>query len=163
MATAQGLKATHNVGDRVASVDDKVKAVDNKVTMVIDGTRRLRTVIKRACLTLSYLEGKQARVVMDQVKRSSSPLALTGFKRRAQPSSQGTNYDRTFSNGSLRLIRLLTTTLRVVPITRERPNGFSKAVSSRDGNPLVRSCGFTESVRFLFYFINLITADGHLL
>ena len=152
MATAQGLKATHTVGDRVASVDDKVKAVDNKVTMVIDGTQRLRTVIKRACLTLLYLEGKQAKVVMDQVKRSSSSLALTGFGRRAQPFSQGINYDRTFSNGSLRLIRLLTITLRVVLTTRERPNGFSKAVSSRDGNPLAHSCGFTESVRFRFFF-----------
>jgi hypothetical protein len=160
MATAQGLKATHTVCDRVTSVDDKVKAVDNKVTMVIDGTRRLRTVIKRACLTLLYLEGKQARVVMDQVKRSSSPLALTGFGGRAQPSSQGTNYDRTFSDGSPRLIRLLTTTLRVVPTTRERPNGFSKAVSSRDGNPLAHSCGFTEIVRFLFFiFILLIYFD----
>jgi hypothetical protein len=51
MATAQVLKATHNVDDRVkgvadkvvgiddrvASVDDRVKAVDDKVAAVIDG------------------------------------------------------------------------------------------------------------------------------
>jgi uncharacterized protein YhaN len=46
MATAQILKATHAVDDRVAgvegrvvSVHDKVKAVDDKVAVVIDGVQ----------------------------------------------------------------------------------------------------------------------------
>jgi len=37
MATAQILKATHAVDDRVVSVDDRVKAVDDKVTEVVSG------------------------------------------------------------------------------------------------------------------------------
>ena len=37
MATAQVLKVTHAVDDRVASVDGKMKAVDDKVAVVIDG------------------------------------------------------------------------------------------------------------------------------
>ena len=64
-----------------------------------------------------------------------------------QPSSQGTNYDRIFSDGSLRRIHLRTTTLRVVLTTREQRTGFSKAVSLPDGNLLVRFYGFTENVR----------------
>ncbi len=39
MVTAQVLRATHTVDDRVASVDDKVKAVDDKVAVVIDGAQ----------------------------------------------------------------------------------------------------------------------------
>jgi hypothetical protein len=66
---------------------------------------------------------------------------------QAQASSQGTNYDRTFSDGSLHRIHLLTTTLRVVPITREQRSGFAKEVSSPNGNPMGRFCGSTESVR----------------
>ena len=37
MATAQILKATHTVDDRVASIDDRVKAVDDKVAEVVNG------------------------------------------------------------------------------------------------------------------------------
>jgi archaellum component FlaC len=112
MATAQVLKATHTVDDRVrgvddkilnvdnrvagvddrvarvdnrvegvegrvASVDEKVEAIDDKVAVVIDGAQPSSIVTERNCSTLSCLEGKQARVViqqtandMDQVKRS---------------------------------------------------------------------------------------------
>jgi hypothetical protein len=65
----------------------------------------------------------------------------------AQPPLQGTSYDRTFSDGSLRPIRPPITTLLVVLTIREQQSGFSKEVSSRNGKPLVRSCGFTENVR----------------
>ena len=39
MATAQFLRATHTVDDRVASVDDRVKAVNDKIAMGINGTQ----------------------------------------------------------------------------------------------------------------------------
>jgi hypothetical protein len=39
MATAQVLKVTHTVNDRVAGVDDCVKAIDDKVAVVIDGAQ----------------------------------------------------------------------------------------------------------------------------
>ena len=115
MATAQVLKATHTVDDRVrgvdgrvldvsnrvaavddkvvsvdnrvegvevrvASVDDNVKAVDDKVAVVIDGAQSYSISHQEIMLTLMYLEGKQARVVIqqtaiviDEVKRSSCP------------------------------------------------------------------------------------------
>jgi hypothetical protein len=72
MATAQNLKVTHAVDDRVlgvddrvagvddkvasidnrvASVDDRVKAVDDKVAAVIDGTQYIFNRSLRKCLT----------------------------------------------------------------------------------------------------------------
>ena len=94
MATAQVLKATHTVDDRVrgvddkvldvnnrvAAVDDKVKAVDDKVAVVIDGAQLYSISHQEIMLTLMYVEGKRARVVIqqtaiviDEVKRSSCP------------------------------------------------------------------------------------------
>src|SRR5882762_4672773 len=92
------------------------------------------------------LEGKETRVVMDQVKRPWSSFCV-GFGVQTQASTQGINYDRTFANGSLRRIHRLTTTLHVVPIAGKERTGFSKEVSSPNGNLMVRFCGSTESVR----------------
>jgi len=39
MAAAQGLKATHEVDDKVKTVEGKVQGVDNKIDLVIDGVQ----------------------------------------------------------------------------------------------------------------------------
>jgi hypothetical protein len=39
MAAAQGLKATHCVGDKVEVVDNRVRDVDDKLHVVIDGAQ----------------------------------------------------------------------------------------------------------------------------
>ena len=39
MAAAQGLKATHEVDDKVQAVADRVREVDDKVDLVIDGVQ----------------------------------------------------------------------------------------------------------------------------
>ena len=82
---------------------------------------------------------------MDQVKRSWSCFCV-GIGVQTQASSQGINYDRTFANGSLRRIHLLTTTLHVVPIASKERSGSSKGVSSPNGKPMGRFCGSTGSV-----------------
>jgi hypothetical protein len=83
MATAQVMKATHGVDnrvrgvdDRVASVDERVKAVDRKIAEVIDGTRPVFSLSLGKRLTLLHLDGKEAKIVIqqtstnvDQVKR----------------------------------------------------------------------------------------------
>jgi hypothetical protein len=92
----------------------------------------------------------------------SASTLLLGVPARAQPSLQGTKYDRSFQNGSHLQIRLLTTTLRVALTTKETRSGFSKAVSSRNGNPLDLFYGFTENVCFPECSM-LTIADGHLL
>src|SRR5258708_7710843 len=81
---------------------------------------------------------------------------------QAQASSQGINYARTFSNGSLRRIRQLTTPLPVVPITRRYRSGFSVGVFSPNGSPMDRFCGSTENVRSP-HLSSVTIADGHLL
>ena len=40
MAAAQGLKATHEVDDKVQGVDDRVRGVDDKIDLIIDDQRR---------------------------------------------------------------------------------------------------------------------------
>jgi hypothetical protein len=37
MAAAQGLKATHEVDDKVQGVDNKVRDVDDKIDLIING------------------------------------------------------------------------------------------------------------------------------
>ncbi len=66
---------------------------------------------------------------------------------QTQASSQGTNYARSFTGGSLRRIRLLTIILPVVPTTRKHLSGFSVGVSSPNGSPMPHFCGSTENVR----------------
>ena len=94
-----------------------------------------------------------------------SPLTLTPLSAvtvLAQSSSQGSNYKSVFTDGSLRRIRLVTTTLRVVPATRYTQSGLSEAVFSRNGNPLDRFCGLTENVRSAA-LSSLMATDVHLL
>ena len=107
------------------------------------------------------ISNDDVRVVMDQVKRSWSSFCVD-IGVQTQASSQGTNYDRTFSDGSLRRIHLLTITLHVVPIASNEPNGFSKEVSSPNGSPMVRFCGSTENVRSPD-ISSAMPADTHLL
>jgi hypothetical protein len=106
-----------------------------------------------------FSDGKETKVVMDQVKRSWSSFCI-GVGVQTQASSQGINYDRTFGNGSLRRIRLLTTTLHVVPIASKERIGFSKGVSSPNGDPMVRFCGSTENVNS-FYISSAMAAESH--
>ena len=57
MAATQGLKATHEVGDKVQSVDNKVQGVDNRLQGVGDRVRdvddKIDLVIDGVQLTLN--------------------------------------------------------------------------------------------------------------
>ena len=39
MAAAQGLKATHEVDEKVQGVDDRLRDVDDKIDFIIDGVQ----------------------------------------------------------------------------------------------------------------------------
>ena len=97
------------------------------------------------------LEGKETRVVIQQVADNMDEVKSLSFSfyvdMQANPSLQGTNYDRTFVDGSLPRIPLLTTILPAPPIASKQQAGFSKEVSSPNGNPMARFCGSTENVR----------------
>jgi len=86
MAAAQGLKATHDVddkvqgvGDHVQRVDDRVQDVDNRVQQVADD--------------IGY-------------QRGSSFNSLTLLAMKAYRPSQGTSYEMTSETGSLLQIHL---------------------------------------------------------
>jgi hypothetical protein len=81
---------------------------------------------------------------------------------QAQVSEQGIKYDATFANGSLRRILLSTTTLLVVLIASKERSGFSKKVSSPNGNLMGRFCGSTENVRS-HDISSAMATDSHLL
>ena len=110
MATAQNLKATHTVDDRVKVVDVKVDSVGSGVKELIDGTS---TVFVADCWSPKWIDphslgGREAKVVIDktandvertandvertandvdQLKRSSS-RKLIHFDIQAQPFSR---------------------------------------------------------------------------
>jgi hypothetical protein len=86
MATAQILKVTHTVDDRVRRVDDRVagmndrvRAIDDKVAGVVAGEQTIFTQCLNKLLTLIHLDGKEVKFAVqqavdsiDQVKGSSS-------------------------------------------------------------------------------------------
>ncbi len=189
MATAQVLKATHTVDDRVvrvddkvahvdervagvegrvASVHDKVKAIDNKVAVGIDGAQPSLMVNQETMFNPDVFRGKRDKGTHTTSGRQHGSgqtfviFFYVDIGVEVQASSQGTNYARTFSNGSLCQIRLLTTTLPVVPITRKQRSGFSMGVSSPNGSPMARFCGFTGNVRSSD-LPSATVADDHLL
>ena len=93
------------------------------------------------------LDGKQARAVMDEMNRSSSPY-LIGFGCGGPCIPQGPSRGITSIDGSLHRTRPPITTLRVLLIRRERQTGSSKGASSPDGSQQnqVRYFGFMANV-----------------
>jgi len=60
--------------------------------------------------------------------------------------TQGISSETVFYDGFRRQIHPSIITLPPKPITTVQPNGFSKGKYLTDGNPLVHSCGYMESV-----------------
>jgi len=140
------------VDERVAGVDDCVKTIDDKVTVVIDGAQPSLIRQQQKILNSDIPRGKRNKVGHTTSRRrhgSSQKLVIFFLHRGVQAKAflQGINYDTTFADGSLRRIPLLTTTLLVVPIASKQRTGFSKEVSSPNGNPKGHFCGSTENVR----------------
>jgi hypothetical protein len=145
MATAEVLRATHAIDERVASVDDKVTEVLNGAQTVSSQTREF--------FNLDRSDGKESNQVIkqtandvDQVKRSSS-LNLIGSNLAPYTSFQKTSCGRTSTNGSPHQIRRLIITLRAVLITRRWQPGSFKAAFSGNGNQQARFFGFMGNVR----------------
>ena len=84
---------------------------------------------------------------LDQANRSLSLQTLIIIPR-AQISSQATNSEITFFDGSRPQIRPPIITSHAKLITMARLSGFFKEVYSINGNPLVPSCGCMENVGY---------------
>jgi hypothetical protein len=98
-----------------------------------------------------HLDGNKAKVVMqqtaddvNQAKRSSPNLSV--LTQEFYPYLQGVNCVRTFADGFPHQTHPPTTTLRVVPISKERQRGSFKAVPSKNGSHQVRFFGSMVNV-----------------
>jgi hypothetical protein len=126
MASAQLMKVTNIINNRVEEIADNMLGVYN---------RAAREVIQQAA---------------DGVDQMECLWFRTAFMldMQAQLSSQGVGYDRIFVDGSRHQIHLPITISRVTPITREQRPGFSKERHTRNGSQQApsRYSGFVENV-----------------
>jgi archaellum component FlaC len=168
MASAELLKITHSVDDRVQDVHTDVQDVGRKVQGIEGGVQdilcdvqdvgdKVQGVDDRVQGIGSVVndissEVRGVDIKLDQVTRSLFRYHLL-IVPSAQTYSQGINSEIIFYDGLRRQIHLSIITSHPKPITTARLNGSFKAVYSINGNPLTLSCGYTENVRLLLAFI----------
>ena len=152
MASAELLKMTRSVDgnvtgvdDRVKSVGDRVKGVEGKVQDVCDDVQDVGNKVQCVDDKIQGI-GVDVNDKLDQVNRSLSLKHLLIIPS-AHTASQGTSSEIVFRDGFPPQIHPLIITTHAKLITLAQPNGFFKAVFSTNGNPLDRSCGYTENVR----------------
>jgi hypothetical protein len=153
IASAELLKVTHSVDDRVKGIDGKVEDVRSDVHDVGDKVQgvegRVQDVDHRVQSIgnniSSRIQGVDDKV--DQVNRSLSLEHLLPFPS-IHTSSQETSSEIVFPNGFRPLIHPPITTLHAKLSTTVQLNGFFKTVDSINGNPPTLSCGYMENVRY---------------
>ena len=155
MASAELLKMTHGVDQKVADVDDRVKGVEGQVQDVRSDVRdvgdKVQTVEGRVQDVKGDVQvvGNKIQGVDDKLDQVNSSLFLNPNRHSAaQAPSQGTSSEMIFDDGSLPPIHLSIITLHAKLITEGPPSGFFKVVYSITGNPLAPSCGYTQNVRY---------------
>ena len=152
MASAEMLKITHCVDDRVIGVDDRVKGVERKVQDVYDDVQDVRNDVQEVehrVQSIGKSISSDVQVVdhkLDRVNRSLSRQSL--LIPNTHTSSQETSSERIFYDGFHPQIHPPTIILHATLITMAHLNGFFKEIYSMNGNLLVLSCGYTESVRY---------------
>jgi hypothetical protein len=113
------------------------KVVDDKVAEVIDGAQTIFNYLLKQRLTMTRVDGKEAKEVAQQtandVDQMRRPLSSNCISANLIHPSQVTNCARAFANGSLRQTRPQIITSRVLLIKRERQPGSFKAASSPSG------------------------------
>jgi hypothetical protein len=127
MASAELLKVTHSVDNKVTGVDDRVKNVEGKVQDVRGDVQRVGDKLDQANRSLSLLR----------------PIIPS-----TQTDPQGTTSEIVFYDGYRPQIHPSTITSHAKLITTVQLNGFFKAVYSINGNPPTPSYGYAESVRY---------------
>ncbi len=119
MASAEQLKMTHSVDDRVRGIENQVQSVDHRVQSVDDK--------------------------LDQANRSSCLQTLIIIPG-AQTPSQGISLETTFFDGSRPQIHPPIITSRAKLIITVPLSGSFKELYSINGSPLAPSCGCMENV-----------------
>ena len=149
MASAEHLKMTRIVDDRVRGVGDQVQDVRDDVQDVCvdvqDVHNEVQDVNDRVQGIDSNVRGVDDK--LDQANRSSSFQTLIVIPR-AQTASQGISSEIVSYDGFRPRIHPPIITSHAKPITTAQLNGFSEEVYSVGGNLLALSCGYTENVGY---------------
>ena len=148
MASAELMKITYGVDDRVKRVEGNVQVVHGDVVDVsnkVEGVdNRLQGIGSDVKDMVQGVDDK-----LEQANRSSSLLHLL-IVPGAQISPQGTSSGTVFYDGFRPQIHPSITTLHPKLITSVQLSGSFKVIYSASGSPLSRSCGFTENVCYLW-------------
>ena len=154
IASAESLKVTHNVNDRVKDVEGKVKDVQDDVQDVGDKVQNIDGRVQDVQDDVQDVDnkvqdiGRDVNIISYEVREVTRSLSLKPllFVLRAQTMTQGISSEIVFYDGFRHQIHPSSITLPSKLITLVQPNGFFKAIYLINGNPLVHSYGYMESV-----------------
>jgi hypothetical protein len=148
MASAELLKMTHRVNGKVMAVDDRVKHVEEKMQAVGNKVQDDDDWVQDTGKDFST----RAQGVDDKFDQDSRSLFLQHLLiiPTTQTTSQGTSSETTFYDGYRPQIHPPIITSHAKLITTVQLNGFLEVVYSVNGNQPAPSCGYTESVRFIW-------------
>ena len=163
MASAESLKVTHHV-------DDRVKGVEKKIENVQDGVQNVGNDVQIVDKHVQDVQGdvhdvgNKVQDVDNRVQRVGSDVNVISSEVRevnrslsfypllvvliAQTITQGISSEIVFYDGFRRRIHQSIITLPPKLITTVQPNGFFKGSYIKNGNQLAHSCGYMESVRY---------------
>ena len=163
MASAELLKMTHSIDDKVMNVDDTVNEIGGKVQDVHGDVQYVRSDMQDVGNKVQRVDDRVQGIAndvkdmsgevrgvddkLDQVNRSLS-LSHLLIVPSAQTALQETNSEIVCCDGFRPQIHPSITTRHLNLITTVQLNGFFKAVPSINGNPPTPSCGYTENVRY---------------
>ena len=139
MASAELLKITHSMGDRVMGAEGQMQVISDDLQNVCDD---VQGVGKDISIRVQGVDN-----MLHQANRS---LFLQLIILTAQTASQGTSLETTFYDGYRPQIPLSIIILHAKFITTVQLNGFSGAAHSVNGNLPAPSCGYTENVRCIW-------------
>ena len=133
-------KGVQGMDDKVQVIDGRVQDVGDEVHVVNDKVEDIGDTVQGVGDNIQRLDHK-----LDHANSSSSfnfPAILSDHSH----SIQGTSSKIIFYDGFRLLIHPSIITLLAKYTNKVQPNGSLMEVSSNSGNPLVRSCGYTENV-----------------
>ena len=166
MASAELLKMTQSVDDKVMGVDDRVKGVEGKVQDVGDDVQDVGNKVQDVRGDVRDVGDKVQDVddsvqdigkdisfrvqgvddKLDQANRSL--FLLHPVIPTVQTTSQGFSSETTFCAGYRRQIHPPIIISHPKLITMVQLNGFFEEIYSVNGNQRAPSCGYTENVRY---------------
>ena len=157
MASAELLKMTHSVDDRVKGVEGKVQDVCDDVQDVRGDVHDVGVTIERSVQDVDHrvqsiggdissgVQGVDHK--LDQANRSLSLQHLL-IVSSAHAAPQGNNLEKAFHDGFCPQTHQSITTTHAKLTIPVQLNGFSKEVYSIDGNPPDPFCGYMVNVRY---------------